>query len=249
MRQSPVLLAVALALLAGRSLASPSKIADVTIKGTRVRLGDLVSGLAADIASTDLGPTPRSIGTRIITRGEVVIALHERGVDSTPSLPEAFRVRRQLRVLQASDIDLMVTLGLHEKLPHGTALQLVKSPRTVRVPDGWTDVRCELPRPPHRAGPLSSAVNLSFFDGTEALWALSVPVDLLLSQEATVYDVPRGSHVTFVIRRGLVEVRATGTVTIDADIGSIAPVTVMPSGRSFPARLEDDTTAVMVETP
>jgi flagella basal body P-ring formation protein FlgA len=63
------------------------------------------------------------------------------------------------------------------------------------------------------------------------------------------YDVPRGSHVTFVIRRGLVEVSSTGTVTADADIGSVTPVVVMPSGRSLPARIEDANTAVMVDTP
>jgi DNA-binding IclR family transcriptional regulator len=90
---------------------------------------------------------------------------------------------------------------------------------------------------------------LSFFEGDRALWSLSVAVDLLLSKEATVYDVPRGSRVTFMIRRGLVEVSSTGTVTTDADIGSVAPVVVMPSGRSLLARLEDAHTAVMVDTP
>jgi flagella basal body P-ring formation protein FlgA len=90
-------------------------------------------------------------------------------------------------------------------------------------------------------------VVLTFFDDDEALWTLSVPVYLALSQEAMAYDVPRGTRVTFVVRRGLVEVRTSGTVTADVDVGSVAPVTVSPSGRSFPARLEDDTTAIMVE--
>lgn len=249
MRSYPIVLAVTLGLLAGSVHARPSQVTEVTVKGARVRVGDLVSGLPAEAATADLGATPAYTGTRVITRAEVTAAMHERGVDSGGALPDAFRVRRQLRVLSASDIAQLVTDAVESKLPRGVRLSAVKAPQTARIPDGWTDVRADLPRPPHRVGSVSSAVTLSFFEGQQALWVLSIPVDLTLSQEATPYDVPRGTHVTFVIRRGLIEVRSAGTVTIDADVGSVAPVTVMPSGRSLPARLEDSTTAVMLDTP
>jgi hypothetical protein len=247
----PVVLVLVLAqgLGAAPSRAASSTIASVTVKGGRLHVGDLVAGLTEDAASVDLGPTPSSTGTRVVTREDISRALRDRGVDVPGTLPEAIRVRRQLRSLDAAELTRMVTDGLAEKLTRGASLQGVRPARTVSVPDGWTEVRYELPRPPHRTGALVSAVTLSFFEGSHPLWTLVVPVDLMLAQDATLFDVPRGSHVTFVIRRGLVEVSSSGTVTVDADIGGVAPVTVMPSGRSIPARLEDASTAVMVDVP
>jgi hypothetical protein len=239
---------VALALVALQGHATAQSIGNVTVMGPRIHLGDVVIGLAPEVAETDLGPAPASTGTRVVTRSEMAEALHTHGIEGSTSLPFAVRVHRKLRVLDAGKISEIVTGALGEKLPRGTLLHAVRASGTVRIPDGWTEVRCDLPHPPHKAGPFASAVSLSFFAAGQALWTMSVPVDLLLTQEAESYDVPRGSHVTFVIRRGLVEVSSSGTVTIDADVGSVAPVVVMPSGRSLPARLEDARTAVMVET-
>ena len=243
-------LAGALALFCvGATAYGAAAVTDVTVKGSRVHLGDVVAGLASEVADLDLGPAPSFRGTRVIGRDEIVRALHEQGIDGVRSVPEAVRVHRRLRTLNAAEVSRIVTSLLQERLPKGTTLGEVRPLPSVVLPDGWTDIYCDLPRPPHRTGPLASAVTLSFFEGDRALWSLSVAVDLLLSKEATVYDVPRGSRVTFMIRRGLVEVSSTGTVTTDADIGSVAPVVVMPSGRSLLARLEDAHTAVMVDTP
>ena len=82
-----------------------------------------------------------------------------------------------------------------------------------------------------------------------ALWRLSVPLELNLSQEATVYDVTRGSRVTLVIRRGLIEVSSVGTAGADADVGDLVPVILTPSGRTLSARLEDKDHAALVGAP
>jgi hypothetical protein len=239
---------VALALVTLPRHAHGDSTVNITVLGARVHLGDVVPGLASDVASTDLGPAPASTGTRVVTRAEIEQALHAHGIDGSTTLPAAVRVHRKLRALDAAELSRIVTGALGEKLPRGAFLAGVRASH-VSVPDGWTEVRCELPHPPHKAGPFASAANVTFFDGGQALWTLSVPVDLTLTAEAETYDVPRGSHVTFVIRRGLVEVSSSGTVTIDTDIGGVAPVVVAPSGRSLPARMEDARTAVMVESP
>jgi hypothetical protein len=248
MRKSLLVVLLLVAAVQGQALAAPS-VVNVTVKGARVHLGDVLAGLDAAVANVDMGPSPASSGTRIVTRDEIAQALHEHGIDGSTTLPSAVRVHRKLRMLDAAEIGRVVGEGLEAHPARGTTLAGVRAPKTTPVPDGWTDVRCDLPHPPHKAGPFASAVTITWFDGTQALWTVNVPVDLVLSDEAAVYDVPRGSHVNFVIRRGLIEVTAKGTTTTDADIGGVAPVLVMPSGRSLPARLEDAQTAVMLETP
>ena len=143
-------LMAAFALVDARAHGAPGRVSSVVVTGTRVHLGDLVSGLQDDLSGVDFGPTPASTGTRFISREDVVSALREHGADASVSLPDGFRVRRQLRVLRAAEVTRMVTDALQGKLPRGTTLAEIKAPESVRVPDGWTDVRCDLPRPPHR---------------------------------------------------------------------------------------------------
>ncbi len=227
--------------------AAPSRVATVVVRGTRVHVGDLVSGLPDAIQAVDLGPAPALEGSRLISRLEVTGVLADHGADPAVVVAEGYRVRRQLRVLTAADIAAMVRDAIPARLPRGATLGRVLPRQSVTVPDGWTDVRCEVPHPPHRAGLAVSNVLVSLYNGPDALWTLTVPVELVLSDDAVAFDVPRGSHVTVVVRRGLVEVRATGTVNVDADIGDLAPVTVLPSGRALPGRVEDATTVVLVE--
>ncbi len=221
----------------------------IAVTGTRVHAGDLVAGLATETAELDLGPAPTSTGTRFIPREELLSFLRERNVTLGASVPDGFRVRRALRSLSTSDLNGIVSTALAGHLPRGVAFAgLVASPTAV-VPDGWSDVVAAVPRPPHRAGRLTSSATLRFMSGLECVWSLTVGVDLALSPDAVPFDVPRGSHVAFVIRRGLVELRATGVVSSDVDVGDVATVTVTPSGKSLPARLEDASTAVMVDVP
>jgi hypothetical protein len=227
------------------STASELRVSSVMVRSPRVHLSDLVSGLP-DGSEVDLGPAPAFDGSRFIPREEVLKALGQRGASASGSLPDGYRVRRALRVLTVPDVVTMVTAATEGILPRGASLGKVFA-REVKVPDGWTEVRCTVPHPPHRTGSVSSTVTLGLYRGPDSLWVLTVPVELGLSDEAVPFDVPRGSHVNFVVRRGLVEVSSSGTVTVDADVGDVAAVAVAPSGRVLPARLEDANTAVMVD--
>jgi hypothetical protein len=239
--------AAAIAAVTSVGTADPARLTDVSIVGLRIHLSDLISGLPEEVGKSDVGPSPAFVGTRVVTRAEVLALLSEHGVTSPPSLPDGYRVHRKLRGLTSNEIADLVTGDLRERLPAGVSLGEVKAGHLTRVPDGFTGVHCEVPRPPHRVGRVSSVATVLFLSGSDVLWTMAVPVDLVLSAAALPYDVPHGSHVFFLVRRGLVELRSEGTVTVDADIGTVAPVAVQASGRSFRARLEDAQTAVMVE--
>jgi flagella basal body P-ring formation protein FlgA len=110
-------------------------------------------------------------------------------------------------------------------------------------------VSVELARPPRRVGPFSATAYLDLRRGDELIARVPVRVDLTLSAEAATPDLARGAAVTLVVRHGLVEVRASGSATADADVGETLPVMLRPSGRIIRARLIEPALAVALEEP
>jgi len=234
-------------LLSSTSDAAEPKIREVAVTGTRVHVGDLTPGLSPEAAGIELGPAPSAGGSRIVDRAEIADALRQHGLPAPSSLPAAVRVTRRAVKLNAAAIERLVREALPPKLSRGVTLEAVHLARVVDVPDGYTTVEVSLPKTPHRSGHLSSAVSVSFRDHEQETCVVSVPVELALSQEATIYDVPRGGHLTLVIRRGLVEVSTGVTAAAAADIGGIVPVVISPSGKIISARVEDSDHAVAVD--
>jgi hypothetical protein len=221
----------------------------ITVTGARVHAGDLIGALPADAALLDVGPAPAAAGSRFLSREELLMVLREQGVAYAGPLPDGFRIKRKLRVLTTAELTRVVAGALEGHLPKGTTFTGITPTAAVSVPEGWTSVTASVPRPPHRTGRLTTGSTVRFLEGADCIWSLGVEVQLSMSAEAVPFDVPRGSHVAFVIRRGLVEVRASGVVSTDADVGELTSVVVTTSGKALPARIEDPTTAVMVETP
>jgi hypothetical protein len=181
-------------------------------------------------------------------RAEISAALRERDLAVPPSLPAAIRVTRKTRRLDAAAVQRMVREGLAE-LPRGVMLRQVRATPSVSVPDGWTRLTVEMPRPPRRIGAASTVATLTFFEAEQVTATLSVPIELALDSHAAIPDVGRGSRITLVVRHGLVEVSALGSTAADANIGEVVPVVIRPSGRTLLARVEDQGHAVWVETP
>jgi hypothetical protein len=221
---------------------------EISVSRSQLRVGDIIADLDPQVAAVDLGPAPAANGSRVVAREEIVLALREQGIEAPRGVPAAVRIVRKMRRVDAAEIADLVRAGLSESMPRGATITSVRGTRT-SIPDGWTRATCELPRPPHKTGAVTSSASLTFFENEQALWRISVPVDLSLDQDAKLYDVARGSRVTLVIRRGLVEVGAAGTAGADADVGDLVPVILLPSGRTISARLEDREHAVAVGTP
>jgi hypothetical protein len=230
------------------ALALPA-VPEIGVAGSRVRIGDLVKGATSVAADVDLGPAPAAGGSRLIEREEMVQALRSRQIVEPRNLPAIVRVVRKMKRLWPADLELIVRDALSGKMSPGVSLSAVHPQQFVDVPEGCTRVTADLTRPPHRTGPFPSTVRVTFYDAAQALWILTVPVDLTLSEQAAVPDVQRGARVTLVIRRGLVEVSSAATAGGDADVGGLVPVVLHPSGRVIQARLEDKDHAIAVDAP
>jgi hypothetical protein len=177
----------------------------------------------------------------------VTRTLHEHNVDDVLSIPSVVRVVRRSKRLDVAEIERIVRAAVGSKLNPGVTLTAVHPTHAIEVPDGWTLITADIPRPPRHIGPVTSAASVTFYERSTALSMLSVPVELNLTQEATVPDVVHGARVTLTVRRGLVEISSSGTAGADADIGSVVPVVLHPSGLTVLGRLQDKDHAIAVD--
>jgi hypothetical protein len=242
---------IAIALL-GLALAAPAAaqppVPTVEIASTRVTLADLVPSVGAALGAVDLGAAPPPGGSRLVTRDELAKAAADAGAPRSLRLPASVRVVRRMRKLSAAETEKLVRDALvGPALPRGVTIAAVRAPARLDVADGWDAVVAEVPKPPKRTGSLPTTALLTFSKGAEVLARASVPVDLALSAEAAVSDVARGAPLTLVIRRGLVEITASGLAGADADVGATLPVTVRPSGRVLRAKLVEKDRAELVD--
>jgi hypothetical protein len=227
--------------------AAAPKVREVVVGSSRVHVGDLVAGLTPETGRLDLGPAPAAFGSRIIEREDIIAALRAHNMPELPGLPASVRILRKMKRLEVTDVEQIVQEGLRAKLPHGLTLDAVRPAAAVSVPDGWTRVTAEIPRPPHRAGAVRCDASVTFYEDSQPLCVLSVPVELTVSREAAMADVQHGARISLVIRRGLVEVTSAGTAGADADVGGIVPIVLHPSGRTILARLEDNAHAIALD--
>ncbi len=240
-------LATLLSAAASSNAAAPRQVA---VSTTRVRIADVLPGADPAIAQLDLGPAPVIGASRMVTRSEIAAAIDAKQLPAPSALPEAVRVVRKAKHLSPEEVDALVRGALAAKPHRGVSVEAVRQDRPVDVADGWNRVDVAVPRAPKKAGAFSTTAILSFLneDG-EPLGRLAVPVALSVSAEGALFDAPRGSSLTLVVRRSLVEVRVPAAANADADIGDPLPVQIRLSGRVVRARLVAKDEALAVEEP
>jgi hypothetical protein len=242
-------LALLACLLLDAGAAAASAPRSVFVTGTRVRIADVLPGVDAGAAAVDVGPSPSAGGSRVVTRAEIVAALTAKQLASPADVPDAVRVVRKVKHLSPSEMETIVrdALGAGPAW-RGVRLGAVKAEHAIDVADGWGRVEIDVPRPPKRPGVFATTAIASFYapDG-DVTARIPVPVELSVSPEGATYDAARGSQVTLVVRRGYVEVRASGVAMSDADIGDPVPVQLRGSLRVVRAKLLSRDEALALE--
>jgi len=237
----------ALASLAPSAAAAPPQ--EVTVTGSRVRVGDVAPNVDAAVAAIDIGPSPSPGASRLVTKNDIEAALTAKVIPVPAALPDAVRVVRKAQHLSPAELDGLVRGALNDKpLGHGVTLAAVRMAHPVDVADGWAHIDVDVPHAPKRQGSFTTTAIASFYTAEgEAIARVPVPMELAVSAEGALYDTPRGAAVTLVIRRSYIEVRTTGMTTADADLGDAVPVQLRPSGRVLRARLTAKDEAVAIE--
>jgi len=123
------------------------------------------------------------------------------------------------------------------RLPKGAKIVGVRTAAAVEVPVAPSRVAAEVTPAPRRAGSVTTTAVLTFFRGPDVAARLPISLDLVVPPEALVFDLPKGTPVSLVVRRGLIEVTTPAVTSVDADLGDTIQVLVRPSGRALRARI------------
>lgn len=230
------------------ALPAEAGVKEKAVSSSRITVGDLIENVPGEIADIDLGPAPQPGSTRLLKRDEIKAALPP-GTKNV-AIPKEIRVSRKTKQLKVTDIEKLTTTAIQEAgLPKGVTLKAVKPRAAVTVPDGFDDVRVELPRLPRREGKVTTTANLYFSQDDDDLAKIAVTVELDLSALAALPDAKKGEKGTLVITRGEIEIQAAVTVDEDADIGDVVRVTVNQSSKVLRCRLASAQPAVFEEVP
>lgn len=201
------------------------------IAHARIVVSDVIDGASASIAGIDLGPAPLPGSSRVVHREDIERAVPQ-GLPAKTKIPAAVRIVRRTVTLSPTDLEATTRRAVAASgLGRGATYSGARPGAAVTVPDGYDAVTAEVPRPPRRAGKLSTVATLTFREGDAELAKVQVPIDIDLPKEAANADVTKGTKVVFVIARGSVEIRATATAGADGDVGDEIPVTISESGR------------------
>lgn len=119
----------------------------------------------------------------------------------------------------------------------GARLMEVRAPGPIELPAPVVRREVELSQLPRRAGSVTAAATLVLFTEAGEAARIALTAHFVLPAEAAVYEVPKGSIVTLMLQRGLIEVSAQAVTSADADVGDVVPVMVRPSGKTLRAKV------------
>jgi hypothetical protein len=219
-----------------------------SIDHARVLVGDLVKAAPAGVAEIELAPAPPPGGSRLFTKNEIEQMLRQRGVDTKGlTIPPSIRVVGAAKRLSPAELTTLVTPIIMQNLPHGVALTKVSPSYEVTVPPSATVGNIEIPRHPRQKGPFRTTATVQMVSGGEIVARVPVPVILEVSEEAARPDVARGSRISLVVDRRSLRIMTQGSCMLDANIGDVVSVLVVPTNRVVKAKITGRDEAQVVE--
>jgi hypothetical protein len=228
--------------------AAAAEVKERALTSQRVLLSDVIDGAPADLADIDLGPTPAPGSSRLIKREDIDAAIDNAADRKRVKLKNPIRVVRKTKTIATTELEKLTLAAVKAStLPKGAVLVGAKPKSSAKVPDGFDSVDIELGKFPRREGKHTASSMLVFKQGDTVLAKVAVPVDFKLGPEAAIADVRKGEKVSFLVRRGQIEIRAMATANGDADIGDTVQVTVSDSGKVLKGRVSSANPAIVLE--
>ena len=214
----------------------------------RVLVGDIVKSAPAGVAEIDLAPAPPPGGSRLFTKGEIEQMLRQRGVDTKGlTIPASIRVVGAAKRLSPAELTTLVTPVIMQNLPQGVGLTKVSPSYEVVIPPSATVGNVEIPRHPRQKGPFRTTATVQMVSGGEIVARVPVPVILEVSEEAARPDVARGARIGLVIDRRSLRIMTQGSCMLDANIGDVVSVLVVPTNRVVKAKITSRDEAQILE--
>lgn len=236
----------AIVALAASASAAPEPTA-VLVDHSRLLLSDVMPSAPAALAKTDLGPAPPAGSSVLLTRDSILGKLGDAG--ATVALPPGtIRVSSASKTMSARELSDWLKPMIASRMRTGVTLARVDGTVGATLSPRALVKDVSVPRTHQKGTQQVTAVVELARDG-ETVLKMPVTLTLDVDERGARADVPRGSHVTVIVRAGHVEVHADATTTTDGDVGDLVQLTVARTARAASGKLLDDKTVALVERP
>lgn len=215
--------------------------------GAQIHLGEVVPGIASELAEIELGNSPPPGSSRLVAREEMERAIKDSGSETKGlKLPESVRVARPAERWNAERVIHAAERLLAAQLPHGASLSSVKTRRSVVTGKRATPVRVVLPKLPRKTGLVTITGTLEFEEDGEISARVPLTLALDLAPEATEPSVARGARMDLVIDQGAASVSAIAYALSDANVGDVVQFRVEATKRVLRGKIESASRARVV---
>jgi flagella basal body P-ring formation protein FlgA len=211
------------------------------IESNRIYLGDLISDLPSDIATLDLGASPKAGGSRLFLATEINRVL--KSVNQNRTVNDSVRVVRSTKHWNQRDLLEFISPAISQALPAYATLVRLDVPRSVLTPTAVSVGHVEFAPFPKRRGTLSTSVVVELVVDNELEQRLSFPLVVELAEQPKPVTVPRGQNVTLSINFGLTHVSATAVTLQPTEVGSSALCRVLRTKKVLRAKMLSTSTA------
>lgn len=225
----------------------PAAAHTVEVSGARVRLGDLLAGVAEPFASLDMGasPEPNQQARYIKDDIKARVAMARLVLPQKIVLPRVVQVVRRAQTLDEPHLTRLVRQSLITHLPAGSRINSLRIDGGLSLPEGVVDIQPELP---DSLGSGAHLVRLSVSASapnarrSAATYVQAyVDIDVIKSPQG-VPVLARGSEVIVQVRSKGVLVQTSGLAQQAGGVGDLIRVLPNLSSRTLQARIVDGRT-------
>lgn len=237
-------LTLALALTSAVARADEGRV----VRGTQVRLSDLVAELPAEVTDFEIGAAPPPGSSRTISKGDIVDAASKSGVSlGKLKLPTAVRVTSAAKRWNVEELTGAATPALFKALPQGVSVKHAKALAKAVTSPSANISAVRVPKLPRKEGEYLTTAMIELSNDGQVVARIPLQLSLDISGSAAVPTVTKGARVQLMIEMGPARVSALAIALTDGEIGDTLQFRVMPTNKILYGKVVEPTLARVVQ--
>ncbi|HVY27867.1 MAG TPA: flagella basal body P-ring formation protein FlgA [Polyangiaceae bacterium] len=238
------LLALPLALTSSLARADEARL----VRGTAVRLSDVVSELPAEVTDFEIGAAPPPGSSRTISKGDIVDAASKSGVSvKQVKLPLTVRVTSAAKRWNVEELAGAATPELLKALPNGVSVKHAKALAKAVTSPSATISAVRVPKLPRREGEYLTTAMIELSNDGQVVARIPLQLALDISGAAAMPTVTKGARLQLIIEMGPARVSATAIALSDGELGDTLQFRVAATQKILYGKVEQPTLARVVQ--
>ncbi len=212
-------------------------IAQVTIHGPRILLGEVIPSAPNAAQSVDLGASPAPGQSRTITGTEIRQALAKANVTDDVTVALQTRAVRATKTITIAEFVLLAEPEVKRSLRPGVELKSIIPMREVVIPEEASFKSLTMPELPRQKGGFRAMATAEFSDTTGTLVRVLLPVQLDITEQASHADVTKGSRVSASYNGKGLQIETAGVTITDGNVGDTISLQITATKKVVRAKL------------